>query len=106
MSVIELLLKEYFGKELYEKCDKYFVSKMVSLLTKSPFKSLMIVEKDNKKEFYIDWIKFYELYQDIKNDSVDYSFKKYYFEFCDVAKFESAKDLYKYIVDMIEKVDK
>lgn len=105
MTLTELLLQEYFGKELYKKINKYYVSKIIILLNKNPFKSLMITQNGDKKEFYVDWIKFYELYKDIDNNSVDYTFKKYYFPFCDVAKFESAKDLYKYIVDMIEKAD-
>lgn len=100
MCMTEILIKNYFGKELYEDIERYFVSKIISLMFKN--NNLIIVLKGHEKVFYLDWLKFYEMYKDINNNCFDESLKKYHFEFCEVSKFTNAKEMYEYIVKMIK----
>lgn len=99
--MLDTIVEEYFGKDLYKEVQKFYVSKIISLMIRN--KNLVIVEKENTKEYYLDWLKFYKIYKDIEDETEDETLKKYHFDLCEVVKFDNAKEMYKYIVYIIKK---
>lgn len=104
MSNIEIALKDYFGESLYNDIEKYQISQIIKMCKDT--KILQIIEKNKHKNFYLQKLKFNEIYKDLKDGKVDITLKKYHYEMVSMLHFKKAKTLYKYVTEMVKKNDK